>query len=321
MGIWWSIVALLLVLLPLTYIGVQYWLRLGRMQKKGGNNAVHKPHPAVWKDEEVTVTWIGHATVLINFFGTKILTDPVLGERIGIHVGAGIQMGPKRITPAALSIEEVGEIDLVLLSHAHMDHLDYPTLDKILHKEIEVVIPSGIDKLLRRYKFASIRQLQHHEKVACADGITVTAIPVRHWGERFPWSRNLGYQGYVLEKRGVRLFFAGDTAYTPTFGALQAEGAIDVAFMPIGAYSPDSYQRNHCTPEQAWEMFKHIGARWMVPIHHSTFILSQEPVEEPLERLYAIAGSEVDRIKVHKQGEVFTIPAKDAGLKQKMGEQ
>jgi L-ascorbate metabolism protein UlaG (beta-lactamase superfamily) len=134
-------------------------------------------------------------------------------------------------------------------------------------------------------------------------------VPVRHWGQRFPWNKGYGWTGYLIERRGVRLFFPGDTAYTPTFKRLPEEtGPIDVTFMPIGAYSPDAFLRNHCTPEQAWAMYKDTGARWLVPIHWDTFVLSHEPVAEPMERLLDAAGEEEDRIVVRQHGETFVLP-------------
>ncbi len=157
-----------------------------------------------------------------------------------------------------------------------------------------MITAGGTSKLLRHMPFGEVTELQGEESVTLSDlGMRVQAVPVRHWGNRFPWNTGYGYTGYLIEKNGVRLFFPGDTAYTPEFVKLRKRGKIDLAFMPIGAYSPDSFQRNHCTPEQAWKMFLDTGARWLMPIHYDTFVLSQEPVKEPLTRLLAAAGGKI----------------------------
>ncbi|MCK9912047.1 MBL fold metallo-hydrolase, partial [Microbacteriaceae bacterium K1510] len=115
-----------------------------------------------------------------------------------------------------------------------------------------------------------------------------------------------GWTGYLLEKKGVRLMYAGDTAYTPYFTELCQYGPIDVAFMPIGAYQP--YIAAHCTPEQAWEMFVDSGAKWFVPIHWDTFVLSFESAEEPLQRLIQAMGAETHRLALTDRGATFRLP-------------
>ncbi len=307
----WAIIVLIVILVPLSlllFFAYQYWRFLGRLPKQPYKAAPHKPSPPEWDDNQVTVTWIGHSTLYINLFGTKIITDPVFGERVGMHLGLGWQIGPKRITSPALTPEEVGKADLILLSHAHFDHFDLPSLRKLADPRTQVITAKGTSRLLRRLRFQEVRELGGHEQIQVRDGVTVRAFPVRHWGNRYPWNHEYGWTGYVIEKKGVRLLFAGDTAYTPDFADLRKIGSIDVAFMPIGAYSPDSFQRAHCTPEQAWKMFQDSGARWFVPIHWDTFVLSQEPVDEPLQRLLAAAGPDEERVVLRQQGEVFRLP-------------
>jgi L-ascorbate metabolism protein UlaG (beta-lactamase superfamily) len=186
-----------------------------------------------------------------------------------------------------------------------MDHLDMPTLHQLANPETTVVTAQGTTKLLRKMPFANVKELGGKDILILGD-VTIQAVPVRHWGNRFPWNRNYRYTGYVMERKGTKIFFPGDTAYTPDFTWL-ADKQLDLAFMPIGAYSPDQFQRHHCTPEQAWEMFLDTGAKWLVPIHWNTFILSREPVEEPLQRLLQAAGKDQKRIVVTEQGESFTL--------------
>jgi len=265
-----------------------------------------RPDPRQWRDDEVNVAWIGHSTLLFNLYGTKILTDPILGHQVGIGLGL-TTIGPKRHTGPALTAAEIGPVDLILLSHAHMDHVDMPSLRQLAGPHTDIITAAGTSRLFKRLKFGHVHELGGTDAHVHRSGVTVTAVPVRHWGNRFPWNKDYGYTGYVLEKRDVRLFFAGDTAYTDTFRALQAIGPIDIAFLPIGAYSPDHFQRSHCTPEQAWQMFEDCGARLFAPIHWDTFVLSYEPVDEPLQRLIHAAGDQADRIIMREHGASFRI--------------
>jgi L-ascorbate metabolism protein UlaG (beta-lactamase superfamily) len=294
-------------LLLLIYIGYRYWYYLKSLPQPAPRPLRHRPRPDRWPSDEVTITWVGHATLLINLYGTRILTDPVLGERVGLSLGP-VQIGPKRFVPPALTTEEIGPVDLILLSHAHFDHFDLPTLKRLASDRTHVITALHTSHLLKRLPFQSVQELGGTDALELDGGLRITAVPVRHWGNRLPWNTNYGYTGYLIEKNGVRLFFAGDTAYTPTLRDLRKAGPIDVAFMPIGAYKPDAFQANHCTPEQSWQMFLDTGARWMAPIHWRTFVLSYEPVDEPMKRLLQAAGSDENRIILREQGMEFRLP-------------
>ncbi|WP_124726811.1 MBL fold metallo-hydrolase [Staphylospora marina] len=302
MEIAWIIGVLLILMLVLPLAGM--WFRFRRAPRPQKKEPDLMLDPASWNDDEVTIGWVGHSTVLINMYGVKILTDPVLGPKVGVHLGIGDwQIGPARHTEPAVSLDALGQVDLILLSHAHMDHFDLPTLKKLARPETTVITARGTSRLLRKLRFGKVMELGGEDRVDLPDGLRVTAVPVRHWGNRFPWNRDYEYTGYLIEKKGTRLFFPGDTAWTPDFVKLRKHGPIDLAFMPIGAYSPDSFQANHCTPEQAWSMFLDTGAKWLVPIHWDTFVLSFEPVDEPLKRLLRAAGDETHRIVIRKHGE------------------
>lgn len=261
-----------------------------------------KPNLHTIDDTNVQATWIGHSTVLIHWYGLKILTDPVFSKRIGVHLGP-VTVGMKRHTAPALSIEEIGPIDVILLSHAHMDHFDHKSLKRLITRDTIVVSAPGTNRLLRRYPSLQTIELHPEDKVTLGNGLEVRAIPVKHWGNRFPWDKNMGYNGYLLKYKGIRMLFAGDTAYTETFTGLADREPIDLAFFPIGAYQPDSFQEAHCTPEQAWTMFKQSGAKRFFPMHWDTFVLSYEPVEEPYDRLIAAAKLERDQIVIKAHGE------------------
>jgi L-ascorbate metabolism protein UlaG (beta-lactamase superfamily) len=270
--------------------------------------AFAKPEPWKWNDAQVTAAWIGHATVLINLFGIKILTDPVLFSRIGIRL-PGLTIGPKRLTAPALQFHELPRIDLILLSHAHFDHLDLRTLHRFDENTRVITAPNTAD-LLRWTRLRDITELRWGEtKVLDVAGqtkgnIAISAFEVKHWGARTQRDTHRGYNGYLIERNGRRILFAGDTAMMDGFAKLQHP--IDLAIMSIGAYNPWIY--SHCTPEQAVEMATAAGAQSIMPVHHQTFRLSFEPLREPIERFQAILSNTPERIALREIGETFVLP-------------
>jgi L-ascorbate metabolism protein UlaG (beta-lactamase superfamily) len=189
--------------------------------------AFAKPEPATWSDAQVTLAWLGHATVLINFFGVTILTDPALFARIGIRL-PGFTIGPKRLTAPALEFQELPKIDLVLLSHAHFDHFDLRTL-RCFDENTSVITARATSDLLRRTQFRDITELDWGEgktfKTAAGE-IDIGAVAVKHWGARKQRDDYRGYNGYLLERNRRRIIFAGDTAMTDSFAELRRRGAI-----------------------------------------------------------------------------------------------
>ena len=269
--------------------------------------AFAKPEPLKWSDAKITTAWIGHATVLINFFGIKILTDPVLFPRIGIRL-PGFTIGPKRLTAPALEFHELPKIDVVLLSHAHFDHFDLRTLHCFDENTSVITAPETRD-LLRWTRLRDITELRCRERKSlktAAGDVNILAFPVKHWGARKQRDMHRGYNGYVLERNGRRILFAGDTALTNSFAELRQDGTIDLAIMSIGAYNP--WIRSHCTPEQAIEMANAAGAQFITPVHHQTFRLSFEPLREPIERFQAALKDTPARIALREIGETFVLP-------------
>lgn len=263
-----------------------------------------RPCPNKWNPNTLTATWIGHATVLVNFYGTTILTDPVFFEKVGVDLGFGT-IGRKRLIAPALKIEQLPPIDLVLLSHAHMDHFDMPSLDR-LPKGSAVVTAAETGDLLSSTGFKSVSPLRWNEttQVATAAGdLQVTAFEVKHWGARWKTDSYRGYNGYILRKEGKEFLFGGDTAYSKTFKGLSTRP--ELAIMPIGSYGSKS--GNHCTPEEAIQMANECKAKYVLPIHHKTFPIGREPLEEPMERFEA--GIERERIALRGVGETWELPA------------
>jgi L-ascorbate metabolism protein UlaG (beta-lactamase superfamily) len=200
-------------------------------------------------------------------------------------------------------------IDVIILSHAHFDHLDLQTLN-CFDETTRVITPRATSDLLRRTRFSSITELGWGEskKLSAAAGeLVIAAFPVKHWGARTQHDRHRGYNGYLIERMGRRIIFAGDTAMTESFAMLRRHGGIDVAVMPISAYNP--WIHSHSTPEQAVQMANAAGARFVVPVHHQTFRLSLEPVREPIERFEAALSKTPERIALREIGETFVLPS------------
>jgi L-ascorbate metabolism protein UlaG (beta-lactamase superfamily) len=263
--------------------------------------APHRPDPERWPDDHATFAWLGHATVLANFHGVWILTDPALETRIGVGRGRA-KLGPRRLIAPALRPNELPEIDLLLLSHAHMDHTDLGTL-RALERDVHVIVQPGNRDLVRRFR--RVEELGWGERIT-VDGTEIESVEVRHWGARMITDRHRGYGGYLLRRSGRAVLFAGDTAYTHAFAPLARRGPIDLAILPIGAYDP--WIANHASPEEAWRMAREMGAAHVLPVHHSTFRLSREPMEEPIERLLRAAGPDRHRVVVTRVGETWSLP-------------
>jgi L-ascorbate metabolism protein UlaG (beta-lactamase superfamily) len=268
--------------------------------------APYKPTPAGWSDNAITVAWLGHATALINFYGVRIITDPVLFSRIGVDLGVG-SLGPLRLVQCALTPDELPELDLVLVTHAHFDHLDTPSLGAVRGRPAAVMAWETSD-LLPRGPYSSVEELRWDgsTRVSTPRGeVNVRAIEVKHWGARVQRDTHRGYAGFVLEREGRRLLIGGDTASTEAFRAHRRYGPYEAAIMPIGAYDP--WIRNHCTPEQAVTMADAAGARLFVPVHHQSFQLSREPVNEPIERAQAALSAERGRLAIREIGQTVTL--------------
>jgi L-ascorbate metabolism protein UlaG (beta-lactamase superfamily) len=263
--------------------------------------AQHRPTPGDWDDESLTVAWLGHATVLINFYGTWLVTDPALRSHVGVQV-AGLTFGPRRLVEPALSISELPPLDAVLVSHAHMDHCDLGTLRR-LPRHTRMIVQRGNSDLVRRFR--QLHELGWGESVE-VEGARIEAIKVNHWGARKLTDKHRGYGGFLISKRGRSLIFGGDTAYTNAFAPLRHRARIDLAILPIGGYDP--YIHAHANPEQAWTMRREMDATYILPMHHSTFQLSREPVKEPIERLLRAAGDEKWRVCLTEPGQTWTLP-------------
>ena len=260
------------------------------------------PRPESWPENGITAAWLGHSTVLLNFYGLTILTDPVLFRRVGADTCVGT-VGAKRLIAPALNPAQLPDIDLVLLSHAHMDHLDCATL-RALPGRPQAVVAHATEDLLRRTPIRSSTPLTWGGKTTISTQhgrVEVRAFEVKHWGARWRYDKYRGYNGYVIARQGKKIIFGGDTAWCDSFRGLRTQGPFEAAIMPIGAYRP--WVCSHCTPEQAVRMANQAGARSFLPIHFKTFPLGREGPIEPLERLQA--AIEPERLGWREVGETF----------------
>jgi L-ascorbate metabolism protein UlaG (beta-lactamase superfamily) len=271
------------------------------------------PDPTEWKNDEINISWIGHSTVLMNLFGTIIVTDPVLFEKIGLDI-FGITIGQSRYSEPALEIDKFPCPDFVLLSHAHFDHMDYQTLcrfTELYPGKINCITAFNTSDVIADLNWKSLKELDWNEEYYLSD-VKFSAIEVKHFGWRYPFERDRSrgyfkngrsYNAYLIEKNGGKVLFGGDTAMTNKFIPFSG---IDIAIMPIGAYNP--WKSNHCNPEEALKMATNdLKAKVFIPIHCCTFKQGLEPVDEPLKWLNnSVKNYEID-LGLIKIGETYTL--------------
>jgi L-ascorbate metabolism protein UlaG (beta-lactamase superfamily) len=198
-----------------------------------------RPDPDAWSDNQITICWLGHATTLINFYGIRILTDPVSSSRAGISYGLGVA-GPKRYVGPALSLRELPPVDVLLLSHAHYDHMDLPSLSRFPRSTFTVTA-KGTSDVLAAIRLKQVTELAWNGRASFENAkgnLQIEAVEVKHWGRRWPSNAPRGYNGYVLRREGKALLFGGDTAKTPRVPELRSRGPFELAIMPIGLTGP-----------------------------------------------------------------------------------
>lgn len=236
---------------------------------------------------ETKVTWVGHATFLVEAGGKAILTDPVWsGKLIG---------GIRRATQPGVEWHDLPPIDAIAISHNHYDHLDWPTIRR-LPRDTLCLVPLGLGRWFRRRRFTNV--IEHDWWQATRVGtLSVEFVPAHHWSRRGLFDTNTSlWGGWVITPQdGATTYFAGDSGYGDCFAQIAGRHPrIDIALLPIGAYNPRWYlQHVHMDPHEAVQAFGDLNARVMVPMHWGTFRLSHEPILEPMERAeraWAMAG-------------------------------
>ena len=230
------------------------------------------PHPAL--------TWIGHASFLVQLGGRSILIDPVFSERLAVI---------RRAAPVGVRPVDLPKIDVVAVTHNHRDHMDASSL-RGLGPEPVYAVPLGLGAWFRRAGLPRVVELEWWEQREI-EGVAVTFVPAQHWSKRGLADDNASlWGGYVLEREGVRVYHSGDTAYFEGFALIRERcGPIDAAMLPIGAYEPRWFMKSqHMNPEDAVVAFEDLGAARFVAMHWGTFALTDEPLDRPPEELRRI---------------------------------
>jgi N-acyl-phosphatidylethanolamine-hydrolysing phospholipase D len=237
-----------------------------------------------------TLTWLGHASFLIQLDGRRVLTDPFLAD----HASPLPPLGPKRFAGPGLTPAMLPRVDLLLISHNHYDHLDLPTIEALDGKDrIEVIVPLGLGHHFTSRGYSRVRELDWHDEVAVA-GLRVRALPAIHFSKRGLFDRNQTlWCGYAIEGRTCRVHFAGDTGYGPVFTELGKDlRPFDLSLLPIGAYEPRLLMRAvHANPEEALQIGQQLRARRLVGMHWGTISLTDEPPFEPPQRFRTAASA------------------------------
>ena len=255
---------------------------------------------------EVGVTFIGHSSFMLQMGGRKVLVDPVFATRLVVL---------RRQRRPGLVLNEMPAVDVVLITHAHMDHLNLPSLRRVVRAAVrlrgvapEVVVPRGVADLVSRLGFAAVHDMEWWEE-RWVQGLQVTMTPCKHWGARMFKDTHRGYGGYCVSDGVKKVYHSGDTAYFEGFKEVGRRLRPDVALLPIGAYFPDSYRTVHTSPEEAVRGFVETCAGLMVPMHYGTFRLGREPMEEPVERLRleAMRLGISDKVRVLEEGETLRV--------------
>jgi L-ascorbate metabolism protein UlaG (beta-lactamase superfamily) len=266
--------------------------------------------PVLTAPDELGVTFIGHSSFLVQIGGLNLLVDPVFARWL-------IVLG--RLRRPGVAIKHLPSIDAVLLTHAHMDHLNLPSLRKIVRhtrnlsgKAPEVIVPWGVADLVDDLGFAKVHTLEWWKSLSLGP-VDVTMTPAKHWGARKMSDTHRGFGGYVLRSKSQALYHSGDTAYFSGFREIAKRLAPQVALLPIGAYSPDQFRSVHTSPEDALQAFIDLQASTMIPMHFGTFCLSAEPMEEPLPRLLAAANMDGigNQMQPLTEGETAIFNARD----------
>lgn len=231
-----------------------------------------------------TVTWVGHATLLIQMQHVTFLTDPTWSNRPSPIPF----IGPSRYVQPGLAIEDLPPIDFVVISHNHYDHLDLPTLKTLAKRRPETIfyVPLGNEALLRKHEIVNVQALDWGQSVDF-QGVTVHCLPAQHWSKRsINDDRRALWSSWAVTSKKRRFYFAGDTGYFPEFETIGRHlGPFDLVALPIGAYAPRAMMaESHMNPEEALQAAIDLKAKRALGIHFGTFDLSDEPLTEPPER-------------------------------------
>jgi L-ascorbate metabolism protein UlaG (beta-lactamase superfamily) len=258
----------------------------------------HMLEPVLSPPEEhrVRITWIGHASFFVQFAGHSVLIDPNWAK----------WHGPvKRCRQPGLNLHGLPEVDLILVTHAHFDHLHKPSL-RVLQSRQGIIVPKGSKRLVHKLGFPATHEVTIWDELRFG-ALEIVHTPSHHWGARFLHDTHRDYGGYLVRAGAKSVFHCGDSAYFDGFDQIGKRHDIDIALLPIGAYDTPSGRDVHMNPEQAVQAFCDLQAKVLIPMHYGTFPLGNEPQDEPLERLL----TEADRLGIRHQ---IMIPQEGVGM-------
>lgn len=241
--------------------------------------------PVDLRGDDDRIWWLGHASMLLRLEGRYTLIDPVLGKRaspLNFY-------GPQRKTPPPISVADLPTIDTVLLSHNHYDHMDRETLCQLIQRfpKIKFVVPLGLKAWLFQQRARYVEELDWWDSTI-HQGVTYYCTPARHWSVRTPWDKNRSlWSGWVIHHPHLKFYFSGDSGYSDRLQEIgQRLGPLDIAALPIGAYSPRWFmQENHMDPQQSVLLHQQLGVKLSIAIHWGVFELADDALDEPPEEL------------------------------------
>lgn len=238
--------------------------------------------PVLTTNGDMGVTWVGHSSFLLQLGGRNVLIDPIFGNWCILL---------KRLRQPGLRIEDLPPIDLVLVTHAHFDHLCRKSLRRIAQatrklgrRAPDIIVPRHVAGLVQDLGFASVREMKWWDEHR-QDSLDITFVPSSHWGARLLRDGHRHFGGYVVRSAHHSVYHAGDTAYFPGFREIGASLRPELALLPIGAYYPQQFRNVHASPADAVQALLDLGSRWMMPMHYGSFRLAHEPLDEPLRLL------------------------------------
>jgi L-ascorbate metabolism protein UlaG (beta-lactamase superfamily) len=277
--------------------------QLGRLVKHSAmaKRTGHTYRPVLAAEGQMGITFIGHASFFLQIGGISVVVDPIFAPWLFVL---------KRLRRPGLRIQDLPALDAVLVTHAHFDHLHRPSLRAIARatrrkngRAPMLIVPANVSDLVFDLGFENVVELPWWQELQLGRTL-ITATPAKHWGARVIRDMHRGYGGYVLSSGSHSVYHSGDTAYFDGFAEIGQRLHPEVALMPIGAYHPESFRAVHASPEDALRGFVDMGARYMIPMHYGTFKLSQEPLDEPVQRLLSGARrlGVADRVHVMEEG-------------------
>lgn len=272
------------------------------VRRRERNGHLHPPDFPDIRGDRIEVVWIGHASFLVRTPRFNALIDPVWAK----------WMGPvKRHRDPGIDIEHLPPIDLVLITHAHFDHLCRMTLKRIADGTQTVIVPRGVASVLRKLNLREVIEMDDWEQLTFRDA-EIHFTPAHHWGARYLHDNHKGFGGFVVKLPEHTVYHSGDSAYFDGFAEIGERHAIDTALLPIGAYDCPSGREVHMNPEEALRAFFDLKAHRMLPMHHATFPLGNEHRDEPLRRLLkAVEALELgDRVISPREGEQLILPSR-----------